>query len=180
MAVLATDLKFFKSSASSTDTGNTGGGLVSSLGGAISSTELTSGQLHDLFDAVTAAEASTGRVEYRCIYVANQNATPQTLYDAKIFIATNTASGDSEIEIGLDPSPVGSDSTISLTNEQDTDDKLLAVTFSPAADFANGLSIGDIPGNGGKKAIWIKRTINAAAAAASESAVLQIQGDTDF
>lgn len=180
MSVQATDLKFYKSSASTTNANNTSGNLVGSIGGAISTTQITSGQLHDLFDAVLASEAQAGRIEYRCIYVVNSNTTPQTLYDARVFVQTNTVSADSSIEIALDPAAVGTDSTISLTDELDSDNKLSGLTFSPASDFDNGLVIGDVAGNGGKNAIWIKRTINAGASAANESAVIQFQGDTDY
>lgn len=180
MSVQATDLKFYKSSASTTNANNTGGNLVGSIGGAISSTQLVSGQLHDLFDAVLASEALSGRVEYRCIYVTNENTTPQTLYSSTLFIQSNTDSTFSTIDIGLDPAPGGSDSTISLTDELDSDNKLSGITFRAANSFDNGLEIGDIAGNGGKKAIWVRRTILANAPAANEDAVLQFQGDTDY
>lgn len=180
MAVNSTDLKFYKSSASAQTAENTGGSSITSLGGAISGTEVTSGVLHELFDAVTADEAEFGRVEYRCIYVVNNNVTPQTLYDARVFVSSDTTSDDSLIEIGLDTAAVGADTAISLTDEIDSDDKLAAIVFSPAADYDNGLVIGDIVGNGGKKAVWVKRTINALAGAATENAVITIQGDTDF
>lgn len=181
MAVTASDLKFFKSAGTSTSANNTVGigTPVSSVGGAISATEVVSGSLHDLFDAVTSGEASAGRTEYRCIYVSNANATPQTLYASRIFIQSNTASVDSTLEIGLDVAPVGTNSAITLLDEIDSDNRLAAVAFSSATDFANGLVIGDVPGSGGKKAVWIKRTINPGAAAASETATISWQGDTD-
>ena len=177
MAILMTDLKYLKSTHSCTDSKNTKGSAVESVGGAISGDALVTGKLHDLFDPVTSAEGLAGRTEIRCIYVKNDHAT-QTLYDTKMFISTNTVSADSTIEIALDPASTGSDSAITLDDELDSGGKLSALTFSASVDFANGLDIGDMPASS-YKAIWIKRIINAGAVASLESAVISLQGDSD-
>lgn len=169
MAVQSADLQFF------TSVGVAGG--VESCGGAISGTQLPI-QVNALFDAVSSAEAQTGMVDYRCVYVTNQNVTPQTLFDASVFVQTN-AVGDSNIQIALDPAPVGANSAIVLTDETDSDNKLSALVFSPASDAANALPIGDIVGGGGKKAIWIRREVTPNAAASAETIVLEVRGDTD-
>ncbi|WVX87462.1 hypothetical protein EniLVp02_0123 [Vibrio phage EniLVp02] len=169
MAVQSADLQFF------TSAGIADG--VESCGGAISGTQLPT-ELNALFDAVSATEAQAGVIDYRCVYVTNQNVTPQTLFNASIFVQTN-AVGDSNIQIALDPAPVGSDSSIILTDELDSDNKLSGLVFSPASDAANALPIGDMVGGGGKKAVWIRREVTAGAAASAETIVLEVRGDTD-
>lgn len=52
------------------------------------------------------------------------------------------------------------------------------VTFSQPSNLAGGLSIGDVPA-GQHKAIWVRRTVNAAAAVASDSFALRVQCDTN-
>ncbi|QIW90290.1 hypothetical protein OLCHANIL_00207 [Vibrio phage V05] len=72
MPIVTGDLKFKKSLhvvAAGPGNGNTHDLEIDSLGGGISATELVSGELHGLFDAVPSAEAASGRVEYRLIYV---------------------------------------------------------------------------------------------------------------
>lgn len=178
MAVTSADLKYYLSSASATSANNTGGGLVTSIGGAISATEIVSGSNNNLFDAVSSAEAISGRVEYRLVYVTNENVTPQTLYASRVFVLANTVAAETKIEIALDPAAVGSNSSITLVDEIDSTNLLSGLTFSLASSFNNGLVIGDMPG-GSKKAVWIKRTITAGAAAAQETATLSLQGETD-
>lgn len=178
MAVQATDIKFYKSSNSVTSANNTNGAEIFSVGGVISADEVVA-DLNSLFDAVTSSEAGIGSVEYRCIYVVNENITPQTLYDAKIYIASNL-DPNSVIKIALDPAPVGSDSAISLTDEIDSDSKLAALAFSTASDISTALTIGDMAGAGGKKAIWLQRVVTAGALAGSKSSVITVQGDTDL
>lgn len=177
MAILASELKYFKSANTVTDPNNSLSATIESLGGAITANELTTGLMHDLFDVVPSAEASAGRTEYRCIYLKNENAT-QTLYDARVYISVNTPSPDSAIEIALDPAAVGVDSTITLADEIDSTSLLSSLIFSSAVDFTNALSIGDIPA-GEYKAVWIKRIISPGAAAAAETCTLAFRGDTD-
>lgn len=177
MAIIASELKYFKSVHESSDSNNTLGDDITSLGGAITATELSSGTMHDLFDAVPSTEATSGRTEYRCIYVRNTNAS-QTLYAAKAYIATNTASPDSTFEIALDPAGINADSTILLADELDTGALLSGLSFVPAADFANGIVIGDMAATE-YHAVWVKRIINPGAAAAAEVCTLALRGDTD-
>ena len=176
MAVIAADIKYFKSTDATTVAGNTNGALVDSLGGVISANEIISNSNHNLFDAVTSAEALAGRIEHRLIYVTNQNAS-QTLFASKVFVATDTVAADTLIEIALDPAAVGADSSLTIADETDSGNALVGLTFSTANSFANGLDVGDMT-FGTKKAVWVRRTITAGATAAAETATLEVQGDT--
>jgi hypothetical protein len=64
-----------------------------SLGGQPSAFPITSGQLNNLFDDVTAEETSGGLDEYRCLYVFNDGL--ETVYNVKLWI-------DSQVEGGSD------------------------------------------------------------------------------
>jgi len=144
-----------------------------SLGGAKSSTAVTDNTTHNLWDVVSSAESSSGEDEYRCIYVHNAHGS-LTLQSAKVWIQTNTPSSDTSVEIGLGTSAVnGTEQTVANENTAPT-----SVTFSTAAGEGNALSIGNIP-SGQHKAIWIKRHINASAAAANDdSYIISYAGDT--
>jgi hypothetical protein len=145
-----------------------------SLGGAISTTEITDASLANLFDHVKGQEATAGKTEYRCFYVKNNHGS-LTLQDAKIWIHQVTDSTDDEIEIGLGTSAVnGTEQTIA-----DEDTAPIGVTFSDAAlDYDTGLEIGDIPA-GEHKAVWVKRVVSASAAAHNtNSAIVSAGGDT--
>jgi hypothetical protein len=140
-----------------------------SLGGIKSSTAWTT----TLFDDVPSAEATAGSVEYRCFYVHNANAT-LTLIAPKVWIASNTTSATTTVAIGLGSSVQGGTEQ-TVVNETTAPS---AVTFAEPADFASGITLGDIPA-GGHRAIWIRRTVSAGTAAIADSFTIRVQGDTN-
>ena len=162
MPVTASDIKFRLSGGASNADQNL------SLGGAKSSNEASA----SLFDNVSSAEASAGDTEYRCFYVHNASAT-NTMLDTKVWIQANTPSGDTELRIGLGTSAVnGTEQTVASEGNAPS-----GVTFSLAADEANAISLGDIP-VGQHRAVWVRRSVTAAAAAFNDSATLRCKCDT--
>lgn len=140
-----------------------------SLGGAKSSTVMS----NNLFDDVSGAEAASGDVEYRCVYVNNANSTLSYI-SAKIWIQTNTPSSFTDIAIGLGSSGLnGTEQTVANENTAPT-----GVTFSSPTDFTSGLTLGTIPSNQ-HYAVWVRRTVSAGAVATNDSFTLRVQGDTN-
>jgi hypothetical protein len=143
------------------------------LGGAISSVELVDASLHNLFDIVGSDEAAAGDSEHRCIYVKNAHPT-LTLQNAKVWIQTQTPSGDTDIQIAL--AGEGVNGTAETVADESTAPS--GETFSAPANEGEALAIGDIP-PGQHQAIWIKRNIGVGAGAYNnDSAVLRVKGDT--
>lgn len=139
-----------------------------SLGGAKSSTEAGS----NLLDAVSSAEALAGDVEYRCFYVHNAHAT-LTLENAVAWIEANTPSADTTLDIGLGTSAVNAtEQTIADENTAPT-----GITFVAAVNEAGAVALGNIPA-GQHRAVWVRRTVNAGAAASNDTATLTVKGDT--
>ena len=165
MPIVGTDIKEYRSTFSN--------GGIDSLGGAITATEIVDNTTHNIWDLVSSTESSSGDTEYRCIYMKNTHGT-LTLQSAKVWIQTQTPSTDTSVEIGLGTSAVnGTEQTVA--NESTAPS---GVTFSTAANEGAALSIGNVPA-GQHKAIWIKRIVSAAAAAANDdSYVLSYAGDT--
>lgn len=166
MPIVAGDIEFRLSGGVANADGN------ASLGGVISS-EVVSAALNALFDRVTGAEAAAGDIEYRCLYVRNTHGT-LTLYAATVWISTNTPSTDTVLAIGLGTAAIAATEQTIATEA----DAPVAVSFSAPASYAAGLLIGDLaPGE--YKAIWLRRTVGAGAAAYSnDGATLSVQGDT--
>lgn len=170
MAVVASDLKIYLSGGGSNTDPN------ASIGGAVSSTEVSSTPMNNLFDNVSDAEAVAGDVEYRCVYLSNDNAT-DTLNSAAVFIQSNTPSGDSTIAIGLDPAGIGNGTSTGVAATPANESTAPAgVTFSTPADSASALAIGNLDA-GEAQAVWIRRTISAGAASqASDPFTLRVTG----
>lgn len=144
-----------------------------SIGGAKSSTSITDATTHNLFDVVSSAEASAGDTEYRCYYVHNAHGT-LAWQTAKVWIETNTPSGDTDVSIGLDPAGVNG----TAATPADESSAPAGVTFSQPANEGASLSIGNIPA-GQHQAIWVRRVVSASAVAANDdNVVLRHKGDT--
>lgn len=167
MAIVAGDIDFRLSGGAANSDPN------ASLGGAKSSVEITDASLHNLFDIVSSTEANDGDIEYRCFYVHNSHAT-LTLQGARVWIQTNTPSTDTVVAIALAGEGVNGTAE-TVANESTAP---VGETFSSPTDYAGGLVIGDIP-PGQHMAIWVRRTVSAAASAyTSDSVVIRVQGDT--
>ncbi len=167
MPIIASEIKFYLSGGASNAV------VASSLGGVVSSVEVTSAVLHNLFDTVSAAEAVAGTTEYRCIYVKNTNGTLD-LTTAVAWITANTPSTYSVLDIGVGSSGMSG-------TEQTVGDEVTAptsVTFSAPVTQGAGLALGDMtPGD--TMAIWLRRTITAGAAAYdADDAIISVGGDT--
>jgi uncharacterized membrane protein len=173
MAITASDIKLrFSVSAAAGNT--TAGSGATSLGDQISTTDIPSGEVDVLFDAVTGTEADAGDVEYRCVFVLNDHAT-LTLTDAYITVQSD-AGGGATTAIALDNiaiSAKGSGSAQAATIADET------AAPTGVGSFGTGpLTIGDLaPGE--CKAVWIRRTVPAdTSAAASDGCTLRVGGDT--
>ena len=171
MAITSSNIKFYLSGGTSNTNVN------ASIGGAISTTEVTDNSLHNLFDKTLGTESTAGDTEYRCIYIKNTHGSLE-LELAKIWISTNTTSPANVIAIALDGAGKGG------VAETETDENVAPTgeTFSQPTAYSGGLSLdggGTGLGYGVSYPIWIRRTIAAGATAVDNvTFVLSVQGDT--
>jgi hypothetical protein len=138
-----------------------------SLGGSTGTSQVGAG-LHNLFDLVSSGESEDGDVEYRAIDVKNTNLV-ETLYNAVVYISQATTGPDDSIEIAYD-----------ATGAQAIDDESTPpadVVFSAPVSKATGIALGDIA-SGGRRRIWLKRTIVAGASPGTSEGELTVVGDT--
>jgi hypothetical protein len=169
MAVTAADMKFKYS-------GGAANALATAcLGGVRSSVDIPAGS-QNLFDDVTPSEATSGDTEYRCFYVYNDNDT-DTINAVKVWMNGDTPAPGTVGALGLDPATAGDGQTtgvaVVIANEQTAP---AGVAFSAATSEGAALDIGSLGPNQGR-AVWMRRTVSAAAAAyAGDGAVLQLKG----
>ena len=137
---------------------------ASDIGGAIGAA-LTDDELHNLWDAVSSGDASTGDTEYRCVYVKNTHGS--------ISVA-NTA-----VQIGSQPTESNFEIALGAAGKNGTETAVANENTAPATpSFGTGpISIGTLAA-GDNYPIWIKRIVPAGAGAATpDSGVLHILGD---
>jgi hypothetical protein len=135
------------------------------LGGVMStSTSVTDNTTHNLFDVVSGAESSAGDTEYRGVYVLNNHGS-LTSQNTHVYISSQTSSADTSLEIAL--AGEGLNATMETIGNENTAPS--GETFSAPSTYAGGLDMGNIP-NGQRYGLWVKRIVNAAAAAVNDDA----------
>lgn len=169
MPIAAADIQFRYS-------GGASGVAATSLGGAISNNGITDASANNLFDDVSGAESAAGDVEYKGIYIRNNDGS-RTLVDARIYISALTSSADTELDIAL------ADEAVSTTIETIADESTAPVgpTFSRPTTYAGGLQLNGSTGlgpSGVYKGVWVRRTVTAGAAAAADSGTIKVEGDS--
>jgi hypothetical protein len=146
MAIVSGDLRFHLTG------GAANADPALSLGGVISSVQLTDATLQNLFANVSPSEALAGSVKYRAL--SFKNASAETAYGAVVHISLETVSADTTIALAYD-----STGTQSVVNE---DTAPAGLSFSTPLSLATGIALGDVAA-GAVKRIWFKRTVTAGA-----------------
>ena len=127
---------------------------TSGLGGAATTTQVSATALNNIFDDVSAAEASAGDSEYRAVDVYNDGAA--TITGVDIYMSVATSSTDSQLDMGTEATHLNV--TTAIANESTAP---AAVTFANRTS-GSPLSLDDIPaGEYGR--VWLRRVISAAA-----------------
>lgn len=155
----------------------TASGASTSLGDQISTTAWAGGSVNDLFDNISGAENAASTVDYRCIFVHNNNGA--NTYENVVAYLSAEVAGGASIAIGVDPtaaSAIASASAQAVTIANETTAPA-GVTFSSPTTIGAGISLGNIP-SGQCRAIWFRRTAANTSALSADGVTLAISGDT--
>lgn len=180
MPILTTDL-LVKLSVTSGSAGNSlaQANVNNSLGLYISTTQVTTAVLNNLFSDVTGTANAASAVDYRCIFIHNANASI-SLTSAGVYISSQVAGG-TNLAIATDniaASPIGSSSAQAFqAANANTSPGGSASAFSAPTSQGTALSLGTIPA-GYCKAIWVQRTATNSAALNNDGGTLVFFGDT--
>jgi hypothetical protein len=175
-AIVAGEI-LYKYSVAAAAGNTTAGTAAGALGDQISTTQMADATLNALFDDVTGAENAASTVDYRCLFVHNNNGA-NALQNAVIWLSAEVAGG-AAIAIGIDTtaaSAVGAatQQALIIANENTAP---AGVSFSSPVTFGTGLSLGNIPA-GSCKAFWIRRTPANTVALNNDGVTFTVQGDT--
>jgi hypothetical protein len=142
-----------------------------SLGGALSSFQVSDTIINSLFDDIILAEALAGHTDYRCIYIHNTSTTSS--FRGGVIWMSLLPGGDATMTIGLGSGGYNSVPTV-IANENTAPS---GVTFNSAISEATSLYVGNI-GPLGKYPIWIKRVqaVNASPPSQNASFTLLLKG----
>lgn len=176
MAITASDILFKLSIDTSPGNSAAQADPDDSLGGYMSTTEITDATLHNLFDVVTGDENAANDVEYRCFFIHNNHAS-LTWENVKVWISAETASG-ADADIAIDSiGVVNEDSATAQAERIANEGTAPGGTFSSPTSKSTGLTVGDIP-PGDCVAIWVRRTATNSAAVDNDGVTIRAEGDT--
>jgi hypothetical protein len=117
-----------------------------SIGGAVSSVNAGA----SLFDNVTNGERTAGLVDYRLVYVHNDDSADGSVV---AYVPSNLEAGR-EIAVGV-PTQAAGVTVTAVSNDQTAP---AGVTFSAPTTAGAGLSLGTIPA-GSYRGLWLRRTV---------------------
>jgi hypothetical protein len=169
MAIVAADIQYrYSGGATNTDPNACLGGAISTDAAGVVDDNVD----NDLFDDVSAAEASAGDTEYRGIYIKNNHGS-LTLVDARVYYTP--AANDLDIALA--------DEAVNTTIETIANESTAPVgpTFSHPTTYAGGLQLNGATGltAGSNKGVWVRRVIPAAAGAeTAHSETIKVEGET--
>ncbi len=176
MAITATDIKFKYSTKSGTAGNQSTGTAAGSLGKYISTTEITSAQLNNLFDDVTGDENAAEDIEYRCFFVHNAHAT-LTLTNAFMWISAEV-SGGANIAFCVDSTAASAIGQSSAQAKEVTDESTQPTEPTFYTTTTKGLNISGSFQPGYCRAFWVRRTATNSVALNNDSVTIKIEGDT--
>lgn len=127
-----------------------------SLGGNISTTQIVSGNVHNLFRRVTESEASSGITLYRCIAIKNKNAT-DTMRSVVFYMVSDTKSPDDQSLYSFANAPKNTSET--PIPDEFTTPTGSSINFIAALNRSGGLQLPDLePGD--YVNVWLRITVN--------------------
>lgn len=147
-----------------------------SLGGVMSNTPFSDNVLNNLWDDVTGAESASGDIEYRAFYIRNGHGS-LTWSNVVYWISSLTTSNSTEFDIGKAQEGVGVSIAQTLPDQNASTGVPTGVTFTRPQTKGTGIALGSIPAQS-FQGVWIRRTVDAGAAAASDSGTIAFDGDT--
>lgn len=173
MPVGSSDIELrYSGGSGNTAPGSALGGAMSTAGGGTVDTAVK----NDLFDDVSASEASSGDTEYRGIYVSVVSGATGTLTDARIYHSADSGNSSDVIDIAI------ADEAVNVSMETIANESTAPTgpTFSHPTNYAGGIQL-----NGGtglaandERGVWVRRTISASAPSGSISNTLKVEGTT--
>ena len=134
-----------------------------SLGGYVSTTQLSPTYLDNLFPDLSGAQNASNQVDYACVFVFNNNKTGNTMLNPVAWLPMSLLGVDNAatFEVGADPttpSVLGSSSAqaVSIANPVQAPSGVTSWS-APTSTAVGGIALSNIlPGY--VAAVWIKRT----------------------
>jgi len=178
MAITATDILYKLSINSSPGDSAAQADPNDSIGGYISTTQITDATGQNLFDDITGARNEALEVDYRGFFVHNNHGS-LTWQSVVVWLSAEVAGGaDTAIALdGIGATAVNSGST-QMERLPDDTTAPTGESFSAPTTKGTGLSIGNLTSDQ-VHGIWVRRTATNSAAQSNDGVTIRCEGDTE-
>lgn len=187
-AIVASDIQFLLAAPSASAGFATAGTPGSSWGKYISTTQLSSTPLDNLFLDLTGAQNAAQQVDYACVFILNATASGNSMLNTVLWLPTSAdVAGGTTVTVGADPAAasVKTTSTVqaavisaSTNAPAGVSTWVSNVGTDPASpSYTGGLQLGTIAA-GSCKAFWVKRTATNSAPVNNDGFGWQVDFDT--
>lgn len=149
--------------------GGSNGDPTAALGGAKSSSSISSTILHNIFDRVSGDESAAGDVEYRILYIHN-NHSSLAAQNVKVWLHSNPLN---DIDLGFKEAVNATAGSIA-----DEDTAPSGVSWSTAPTSSSKVDVATSIPAGQHRALYLRRTI-AAGTAADDDAEFEVRVQID-
>jgi hypothetical protein len=184
MPIVPSDVQFYLSAPTQTTAGTVG----QSWGGFVSTTQLSSTPLNNLFTDITGAMNAASQVDYACLFILNNTGGGLSMLNTVVWLpVSGDVAGGATVSIASDPtaaSVASSSSPQSVTIVSATtapsgvSSYVSDVSSAPTApSYTGGLQLGTIPA-GYVKAIWVRRTAHNTTALNNDGFQVEVDFDT--
>jgi hypothetical protein len=160
-AIVPTDVQWYLSNPMA-NTGYLGTGTPgNSLGAFMSTTQISTTPLNDLFLNITPAENAAFQVDYQCLFLMNNTASGNMMLEPYVWCPSSLFSGSATIEFGVDAAgavPYNSSfQQAALISNSTTEPVGVTSWYGPSISYSSGAILPDIPAQC-CVALWFQRT----------------------
>lgn len=188
MPIVSTDILFMLAAPGASAGNTTAGTAGNSWGKYMSTTQLSSTPLDNLFTDITGAQNAAGQVDYACVFILNNTASGNTMLNTVAWLPLSLfVPGGATVQLAADPAGAtakGSSTAqaaviTSNTNAPAGVTGFVSPTGTPpvAPLYTNGIQLGSIA-PGFCYAVWIKRTATNSAPVNNDGFTIEVDFDT--
>jgi len=180
-AIVSTDIQYFLSAPGASAGNATAGSAGNSWGKYLSTTQLSSTPLDNLFLDLTGAQNAASQVDYACVFILNNTASGNSMLNTVVWIPNSgNVTGATTHAVGVDPAAASAKASSSAQAAVIASATAApsGVTFvGPSATNSGGVNLGTIA-PGYVRAVWIRRTATNSAPLNNDGFTLECDFDT--
>jgi hypothetical protein len=187
-AIVSSDILYYLAAPGASTGFSSSGASGNSWGNYISTTQLSSTPLDNLFPDITGAQNAASQVDYACLFILNNTASGNSMLNTVAWLPLSLdVSGGATVQLAGDPTAASAKAT---SSQQAV--RITAATNAPAGvsgwvsptntaptspSYTNGIQLGTIA-PGYCRAVWFKRSAANTAPVNNDGFTIEVDFDT--